>query len=74
MKLQNYEQKSVRIRADFERLKNEQPEKLIDRINLSWSNWGFGLENLKESVQRLANNQVNYIEITWKPLCPQSGI
>ena len=42
MKLQNYEQKSAKIREQFDALKKEEPEKLKTRLNLSWSNWGFG--------------------------------
>ena len=47
MKLQNYEVKNQAIKEAFETLKAEHPEKLQKRINLSWSNWGFGLEPLQ---------------------------
>lgn len=43
--MQNYELKNKKIKNDFEKLKREQPEKLKNSLNLSWSNWGFGMES-----------------------------
>ncbi|WP_371069062.1 sugar phosphate isomerase/epimerase family protein [Sediminibacillus sp. JSM 1682029] len=63
MKKQNYELKTERINKAFQRLKEEQPEKMETRLNLSWSNWGFGLESLEESVKRLKNAGIDYIEL-----------
>lgn len=61
--LQNYEQKSKRIRNDFEALKRTSPERFQKRLNLSWSNWGFGLEDLATSAKRLREAGLDYIEL-----------
>ena len=63
MKKQNFEQKNEKIKAAFEKLKKEQPEKLKERLNLSWSNWGFGLEPLQETAARLEKAGLAYIEL-----------
>lgn len=63
MKLQNYETKSQAIREAFETLKREQPQRLKNRLNLSWSNWGFGMEPLSVSAERLAKNGIRSIEL-----------
>jgi len=61
MKAQNYEVKNERIQESFERLKSRGPIKA--RLNLSWSNWGFGLESLEDSCERLKAAGVGYIEL-----------
>lgn len=53
MKKQNYEIKTEKIRSAFLELKKKHPEKLKTRLNLSWSNWGFGIEPLSDSAARL---------------------
>ncbi|MEI6914276.1 MAG: sugar phosphate isomerase/epimerase family protein [Armatimonadota bacterium] len=63
MKLQNYEQLNQNIRQAFITLKREQPEKLKSRLNLSWSNWGFGVEDLAVSGKRLSRYGVTFIEL-----------
>ncbi|MFN8561782.1 MAG: sugar phosphate isomerase/epimerase family protein [Anaerolineae bacterium] len=63
MSKQNYELKNDKIRADFASLKQAHPERFERRLNLSWSNWGFGLETLAESAARLERNGVRYIEL-----------
>ena len=63
MKLQNYQKKSERIKAEFESLKKTHPERFRKRIRISWSNWGFGLEKLTDSTKRLADRDVVYIEL-----------
>lgn len=44
-------------------LKKDHPEKLKRRLNLSWSNWGFGMEPLEESAIRLKKAGIGYIEL-----------
>ncbi|MCK5327209.1 MAG: TIM barrel protein, partial [Candidatus Latescibacteria bacterium] len=61
--LQHYEQKNVGIREAFEQLKRTAPEKLTHRLNLSWSNWGFGMESLSRSAERLARGGIRLIEL-----------
>jgi D-psicose/D-tagatose/L-ribulose 3-epimerase len=63
MSLQNYEQKSQTIREQFDALKRERPESLRQRLNLSWSNWGFGMESLEASAKRLSDAGIEYIEL-----------
>lgn len=73
MKLQNYEQKSAKIRKQFEALKKEEPEKLKTRLNLSWSNWGFGMESLATSAKRLAAAGIEFIELHGNHYGPDIG-
>ena len=60
---QNFEIKSGKIRAQFDDLGKRQPAKVRRNLDLSWSNWGFGLEPLAVSARRLAKNGVNFIEL-----------
>lgn len=63
MKLQNYEMKNENIRNGFMELKKKHPEKLKNRLKLSWSNWGFGMEKLEASAARLEKAGIRYIEL-----------
>lgn len=63
MKLQNYEIKNQKIRDEFIKLKQKFPEKIKNKIKLSWSNWGFGVESLEASVKRLSAYGVGFIEL-----------
>lgn len=63
MKLQNYELKNQKIRELFLKLKSKSPEKLKRPLNLSWSNWGFGIERLTDSAERLKKNGITFIEL-----------
>lgn len=62
MKLQNYEKKNAVIREKFQALKKARKLGKA-RLNLSWSNWGFGLESLADSAARLARANIRYIEL-----------
>jgi D-psicose/D-tagatose/L-ribulose 3-epimerase len=53
MKKQNYALKNETVSEAFLNLKTNHPEKLTRRLNLSWSNWGFGIETLVETAARL---------------------
>ena len=59
---QHFEEKNARIEAGFRELKKS-PEKLKTRLNLSWSNWGFGRESLADSAARLDRAKVPFIEL-----------
>jgi sugar phosphate isomerase/epimerase len=62
MELQNFEKKNLEIKNNFKKLLQEKgPFK--NRLKLSWSNWGFGLEPIEVSMERLAKNGVKYIEL-----------
>ena len=60
---QNYEIKNDKIQAAFEELKSNHPERLSQRLSLSWSNWGFGLEKLEDSAIRLQRSDIHFIEL-----------
>lgn len=63
MIIQNYEKKNNIIHEAFEELKRNNPERLKSRLNLSWSNWGFGIESLEESAARLQKADIDFIEL-----------
>jgi sugar phosphate isomerase/epimerase len=73
MKLQNYEKKNARIREQFEKLKAESPKKLATKLNLSWSNWGFGMEPLEQSAKRLSSAAIDFIELHGNHYGPDLG-
>jgi D-psicose/D-tagatose/L-ribulose 3-epimerase len=73
MKKQNFETKTEKIRAKFLELKTKQPEKLKTRLNLSWSNWGFGIEPLADSAARLQKNGIQFIELHGNHYGPDLG-
>ena len=63
MNPQNYEMKNEAIRQAFENIKKSTPEKLERKLNLSWSNWGFGMEDLDTSARRLSAAGIGFIEL-----------
>jgi sugar phosphate isomerase/epimerase len=73
MKPQNSAAKNERIRADFVALKKKDPRRLKNRLNLSWSNWGFGLEPLADSAARLERAGVTWIELHGNHYGPDLG-
>jgi len=60
---QRYELLNDHIREKFQAYKKEKPELFKQRLALSWSNWGFGMENLAVSVSRLHRSGINWIEL-----------
>ena len=73
MKPQNFEAKNEKIRTAFLKLKREHPERFERRLNLSWSNWGFGLEPLADSAARLQRAGIRYIELHGNHYGPDLG-
>jgi len=63
MKLQNYEIKNRQIRERFIELKKAKPGNFKNRLNFSWSNWGFGMESFETTVKRLNKFGIKYIEL-----------
>ena len=63
MKTQNYEIEDNKIKERFLQLKEKDPERFKNRLKLSWSNWGFGMELLEVSVERLKNYKIDHIEL-----------
>ncbi|MFA6413728.1 MAG: sugar phosphate isomerase/epimerase family protein [Syntrophales bacterium] len=62
MILQNFEKKNKKIQESFLKL-NADPERFRRRLNFSWSNWGFGMEPLRISAERLEKAGIKYIEL-----------
>jgi D-psicose/D-tagatose/L-ribulose 3-epimerase len=60
---QRFEAKNRQIAERFRRLKTDHPARLEQRLMLSWSNWGFGMEELVDSAKRLARNGIRFIEL-----------
>ena len=73
MKQQHFEAKNDAIRERFLELKRSRPECLATRLNLSWSNWGFGLESLVDSAKRLERAGLKYIELHGNHYGPDLG-
>ncbi|QWW19221.1 sugar phosphate isomerase/epimerase [Schaalia sp. 19OD2882] len=51
------------VREQFLSAKRDRPDAFERRIDLSWSNWGFGLEDLEVSCARLAREGLSFIEL-----------
>jgi D-psicose/D-tagatose/L-ribulose 3-epimerase len=73
MKKQNFELKNEKIQLAFQELKKDHPERLQRRLNLSWSNWGFGMESLRASAARLHKAGIQYIELHGNHYGPDLG-
>lgn len=63
MKLKNYEIIDNEIKERFIKLKKEDPKRFKNKLKLSWSNWGFGMESLEVSIERLKKYKIDYIEL-----------
>ena len=63
MKAQNYELENRKILDAFLNLKTKKPNRLKNRLKLSWSNWGFGMESLEDTAKRLNKYGIKYIEL-----------
>ncbi len=63
MSVQNYIVKNERIRNAFLELKQSGKFNGQQRLNFSWSNWGFGLESLEDTAKRLQKAGIRYIEL-----------
>lgn len=61
--LQNVDAWRQRLERDYLELKARHPERLTDRLTLSWSNWGFGIEDLDVSCARLASAGLSHVEL-----------
>ncbi len=73
MRRQNFVAKTDRIREAFTNLRRDDPARLTRRLDLSWSNWGFGMESLSVSAKRLVANGVGYIELHGNHYGPDLG-
>lgn len=73
MKLQNYQRKDAEIDKAFDDLKKNNSQRLKQKLNLSWSNWGFGMEPLTTTAARLKKFGVDYIELHGNHYGPDLG-
>ena len=73
MQRQHFEEKNAKIHDQFRHLKKSHPERLKTRLNLSWSNWGFGRESLHDSAARLQKSKVPFIELHGNHYGPDLG-
>lgn len=73
MKKQNVEIWRDQVVEQYLNAKAEDPGRFEHRLNLSWSNWGFGLEDLEASADRLAANGMEYIELHGNHYGPSLG-
>jgi len=70
---QNFEIKNRKIREAFLEIKKNSPEKFQAKLNLSWSNWGFGMESLDDSAKRLDMAGIRFIELHGNHYGPDLG-
>lgn len=61
------------IRQEYLQARAADPDRFARRIDLSWSNWGFGLEDLAVGAARLSDNGVEYIELHGNHYGPDLG-
>src|SRR5699024_555694 len=58
---QNFKLTDAKIKQNFlDAMKNED---YVPELKFSWSNWGFGLENLENAFKRIKQVGINYIEL-----------
>lgn len=53
--------------------KRANPERFERKIDISWSNWGFGIEPLEKSCERLARENLSFIELHGNHYGPDLG-
>lgn len=70
---QGYELLNDQIREKFLNFKKEKPEFFKQRLALSWSNWGFGMEKLADSAARLQRCGIEWIELHGNHYGPRLG-
>lgn len=71
MELQNFEEKDLAIKEKFKEFLKDNMQ--AEKLKFSWSNWGFGLEPIEKSLERLKKNNVQYIELHGNIYGPDLG-
>lgn len=71
--LQNFEEKNNAIRQQFLERKRSASGLGEKRLNLSWSNWSFGMEGLEASAKRLERAGLRFIELHGNHYGPDLG-
>jgi len=72
MKAQNFQVRDSEVIQRFVDTRKGNPE-IDTRLNLSWSNWCFGIESLEKTVARLARHKVRFIELHGNRYGPDLG-
>jgi len=72
MKLQNFQVLDNEVIEKFIQYRRDNT-KTRQKLNLSWSNWGFGVESLQKSVARLAKYNIGFIELHGNRYGPDLG-
>jgi sugar phosphate isomerase/epimerase len=72
MKLQNFQARDREVIERFIACRRKNPKTAV-KLNLSWSNWSFGIEPFERSAARLARNRVPYIELHGNRYGPDLG-
>lgn len=72
MKPQNFQLKDREVIEKFIEFRKNNPN-FERKLNLSWSNWGFGIEPFEQSIARLAKYNVRYIELHGNRYGPDLG-
>jgi D-psicose/D-tagatose/L-ribulose 3-epimerase len=71
MELQNFEKMDSHIKDLFREMISK--KKINSRLKFAWSNWGFGLEPLEDSLKRLKKYNIRYIELHGNRYGPDLG-
>lgn len=72
MKPQTFQLKDKEVIEKFIEFRENNP-KVGHKLNLSWSNWGFGIEPFEQSIARLAKHDVRYVELHGNRYGPDLG-
>jgi D-psicose/D-tagatose/L-ribulose 3-epimerase len=62
MKLQNFQLRDREVVTRFLESRSKSPG-IERKLNLSWSNWSFGIEPFERSIARLARFKIEYVEL-----------
>ena len=71
--MQNFEKRNEAVRRAYLKAKRANPKAFEAPLNLSWSNWGFGIEPLAVSAKRLAKAGITWIELHGNHYGPDLG-
>jgi len=72
MKPQTFQLKDEAVIEKFIDFRTNNPT-IERKLNLSWSNWGFGIEPFEQSIARLAKYDVRYVELHGNRYGPDLG-
>lgn len=73
MKVQNYVKKNKEIAEKYLAWRSTQDVSSLKRLNLGWSNWGFGQGPVEEGLELLAKNKIHFVELHGNHYGPDFG-